>query len=101
MFKKIIDATVAFFKGPQPAPVVPEAPYKLEAPVVAETTVVVDPGPTGWAGGLRIQVPESVPVVEAVKKPRKPRAPKVEVKPVAKKPAAKKVPAKKTTKPKA
>ena len=97
MLKKFI----GFFNKPQPVEAAPVAPYKLEAPVVVEPTVVVDPGPMGWAGGLRIPAPDSTPVVEAVKKPRKPRAPKVEVKPVAKKPAAKKAPAKKTTKPKA
>jgi hypothetical protein len=88
MFKKIIDATVAFFKGPQIAPVVPEAPYKIEVPVtdevvsvIMEVTAPVEPVPVA-------------PVVETVKKPRKAKEPDV------KKPAAKKVPAKKTTKPK-
>ena len=57
MFKKI----AALFK--KPAPVQPEAPYKIEPPVKAE---------------VNTQITDAVTqsVVKAVKKPRKPRAKK-------------------------
>jgi hypothetical protein len=98
MFKKIIDATVAFFKGPQPAPVVVEEQVaEVVAPVVEPAVVVEVPAPVAEP---------VVEVVASVKKARKPRA----VKPTppagtirkekvapAKPPTA---PAKKTTKPK-
>jgi len=32
--------------------------------VVIENTVVVDPGPTGWAGGLRVPVPKTTTIVD-------------------------------------
>jgi hypothetical protein len=58
----------------------PEAPYKVETPVVQEIAPVVE------------TVVAPAPVVEAVKKPRKPRAvaaPAKSVKPVKKAPAMK------------
>lgn len=86
MFKTFIDAIVAFFKTPQPTPVVADAPYKLETPAVTEVVL---------------------PVVETIEKPKKPAVKRVpSKKPVAmaaplrkegdpiKKPVAKKKPAK-------
>ena len=39
MFKTFIDAAIAFFKTPQAAPVVAQAPYKQETPVVANLAI--------------------------------------------------------------
>jgi hypothetical protein len=105
MFKKIIDAIVAFFKGPQAAPVVAEAPYKVEASVVTEE---VSPELVEALAPVAIAEVPAIVVVEKPKKARKPAAKKpvaaplrkadqpVPKKPAAKKPAApKKAPAKK------
>jgi hypothetical protein len=68
----------------------PEAPYKVETPVVQEIAPVVE---TVVAPAPVVEtVVAPAPVVEAVKKPRKPRAvaaPAKSVKPVKKAPAMK------------
>ena len=88
MFKKIIDAIVAFFKGPQAAPVVTEAPYKIETPV--EVTVAE----------IAVAAPVVTEVVAPAKKARKPAAKKPVAAPLRKadEPKPKKPAAKKTAK---
>jgi hypothetical protein len=70
--------------------VVSEAPYKVETPVPAQD---IAPQPVVVEGAGVVEIPQPAPVAETapVKKTRKPRAPKAEVKPVAKKAAPKKV----------
>ena len=98
MFKKIKE----FFVG-KPAPVVAEvvsAPYKMpEPPVVTPTLLVVETAAAPVAETVVETVVRMDPVAVALdlepaaltpaKKPRKPRAPKAEVKPAAKKAPAK------------
>lgn len=73
------------------------APYKVEtpAPVVVEETPAPTPAPVAQVETLPVEVPvltEEVVAPAPVKKPRKPRAPKVEATPV-KAPAKAKAPA--------
>jgi hypothetical protein len=73
-----------------PADTTPSAPYKVETPPTPEPVPAYDvvPPTVSVEGAGVVEVITSAPVAETtlVKKPRKPRAPKV----VAEKPAAKK-----------